>query len=307
MESPQSPQKIILVTEALEKQGMAVIRCLLKDGWTVRALTRRRLPFEHAAMKYLLKHGVEVLEAGPEDRATLVRALAGVYGVYSVQSAEADADSTSLVNQAQLLIDVAKSAGVRHFVYSSAGGADRISGIPLLEAKWKIEQALHASGLPVSILRPSLLMEGFYDGGLANLLMISALSTRVRSDRALQLIAVDDIACFASIAFAQSEVYIGRTLELAGDALTLAQIVRIRRRIQGGQIATLPLPGFLISRRIPSDIRLLAEWLDREGYQADIDELRGIHPGLMTFEYWLNQKQARVQINTYRSGVSYAG
>ena len=44
------------------------------------------------------------------------------------------------------LADAAKAAGVRHFVYTSVGGADRQSGVPHFETKWAIEQHIGEIG-----------------------------------------------------------------------------------------------------------------------------------------------------------------
>src|SRR5262249_56055761 len=58
--------------------------------------------------------------------------------------------------------DAAKRAGVEHFVYSSAGGAERNSGIDHFESKWEIENYIRKLGLPATMIRPVAFMENYY-------------------------------------------------------------------------------------------------------------------------------------------------
>jgi uncharacterized protein YbjT (DUF2867 family) len=292
MNTIETNNKLIVVTEATAKQGILVAKCLAEDGWTVRTLTR---DVDTSTAKLLKKRGIEVLEIDPESPTSLHNALAGAYGVYYVSSED---DTETEIRQGKLMADAAKAAGVQHFVYNSAGGVDRETGISQLAGKWAVEQHLDCLDMPTTILRPAMLMESFASSSFANLLMISVLANLVREDKAIQLISAEDIAHFASIAFSRPEEYAGRTLELAGDAVTLARIARIRRRVQGTRLLSMRMPQFLV-RRLPSDLIALAEWLDREGYQADIASLRQIEPGLMTFERWLNKQEVKTQFKRY--------
>src|ERR1700756_6025670 len=73
----------VLVTGATGKQGGAVLRSLREKGFPVRALTRDP---DKPEARALIGHGTEVVRGDLDDRASLARALDGVYGVYSVQS-----------------------------------------------------------------------------------------------------------------------------------------------------------------------------------------------------------------------------
>ncbi len=65
------------------------------------------------------------------------------------------------INQGKTLADAAKAAGVEHFLYSSAAGADRHTGISEQESKWAIEQYIRALDLPATILRPTFFIDIF--------------------------------------------------------------------------------------------------------------------------------------------------
>ncbi len=59
----------------------------------------------------------------------------------------------------------ARTAGIGHFVYISAIGADPDPRFPYHQAKWLAEQAVRSSGIPFTILRPSLIFgrgDGFF-------------------------------------------------------------------------------------------------------------------------------------------------
>jgi uncharacterized protein YbjT (DUF2867 family) len=123
--------KVVFVTGATGRQGGAVIRHMLVKGWKLRALTRK---LDSHAARALADQGVEVVRGDLEDPASLARAAVGVYGIYSVQDYWA-VGAKREVQQGKNAADAAKKAGVKHFVYSSVGGAERNTGIPHWESK----------------------------------------------------------------------------------------------------------------------------------------------------------------------------
>jgi len=150
-------EKTVLVTGATGRQGGGVIRHMLPAGWKLRAMTRAGGP----AVQGLTQQGVEVVKGNMEDPASLEPAMRGVYGVYSVQ----DFWSVGVkreVQQGKNVADAAKKAGVQHFVYSSAGGAERNSGIDHFESKWEVEKYIRQLGLPTTVIRPVGFMENYY-------------------------------------------------------------------------------------------------------------------------------------------------
>jgi len=132
----ENTNKTLLVTGATGRQGGAVIRHMLGQGWKLRALTRS--PNSRAAQE-LTRQGVEVVQGDLEDPASLERATRGGHGVYSVQDFWS-VGAKREVDQGKNLAEAAKKAGVEHFVYSSVGGAERNSGIDHWESKWEIEK-----------------------------------------------------------------------------------------------------------------------------------------------------------------------
>ena len=66
--------KTVLVTGATGRQGGAVIRHMLPNGWKLRALTRNS---DSYAAKELTRQGVEVVQGDLEDPSSLDRFSGG--------------------------------------------------------------------------------------------------------------------------------------------------------------------------------------------------------------------------------------
>jgi uncharacterized protein YbjT (DUF2867 family) len=220
------------------------------------------------------------VEADLDRPGSLISALEGVHGVFGVQQRGKKEAARGIA-----LVDAAARAGVGHFVYSSAGGVERVRGIPHFDSKWAVEKRLRESGLPATILRPSSYMEGFTMPGAAAVGM-SMMSATLGDSKALQMIAVRDIGIFAALAFADPAGYVGEALELAGDELALPRMARVT-----GKKYWRGMPRWLL-RMIGPESRMFF-WFGESGYQADIADLRRRHPGLLTFESWFAQQARR--------------
>lgn len=138
--------------------GGLVARRLLAQDRRVRAASRR--PEKLAKLQRL---GAEVVRADLRDRASLAAACAGVQKVFTAahsflgvgRSAPEQVDGRGH----RELIEAAREAGVRHFVFTSAIGARTDHPIDLFRLKFSVEEALRASGLSYTILRPAAFME----------------------------------------------------------------------------------------------------------------------------------------------------
>jgi len=127
----QKDKDTILVTGATGKQGGAVARELLANGYKVRAITRAP---EGEAARALTAQGAEIVQADLDDPASLEQALSGVWGVFAVQNTwEAGVEREE--EQGKRIADLAKRQGVQHYVYSSVSSAHRSTGIPHFDNK----------------------------------------------------------------------------------------------------------------------------------------------------------------------------
>lgn len=287
----------VLVLGATGRQGGATARALLRRSHDVHALVRDpRAP----AARQLAQQGALLVQGDLDDPASLRAAVADARAVFSVQPHPMSADGIEQeVRRGKVVGDAAKAAGIAHLVYSSVAGAERATGVPHFASKWAIEQHLRALGLPLTVLRPAMFMDNFaghsrphlVDGTLAVRLPV-ALGTP------LQIVASQDIGAFAADVIERPDDYIGRALELAGEAPTGSEMAQAFERVTGtpARFEQQPLDEV---RAFSNDMALMWEWIQNAGYEsADIAALRERHPGLLTLAAWLERTGWRVEVPT---------
>ena len=104
--------RTILITGATGNQGGAVARALQGTGFHLRGLTRMPEGERAAA---LAGQGVDIVKGDLDNETTLRHALAGAWGVFSVQNTlEAGVEREEA--QGKRLATLAREAGVEHYV-----------------------------------------------------------------------------------------------------------------------------------------------------------------------------------------------
>jgi len=284
----ENTNKTVLVTGATGRQGGAVIRYMLRNEWKLRALTRS--PNAPAAQE-LTRQGVEVVQGDLEDPASLERAARGVYGVYSVQ----DFWSVGVkreVQQGKNVADAAKKSGVEHFVYSSAGGAERNSGIDHFESKWEVENYIRRLGLPATMIRPVAFMENYYIDQVEIGILKGKLMDPIRADKPYQTIATNDIGAFVAFAFDRPKEFIGLELEIAGSELTNPEAAQVFSRVLGKRVKFQKLPMLMVRLILGKEFYQMFRWFNQAGFKADVAGLRRRYPEvhLKNLEEWLHSE-----------------
>ncbi|GHF58895.1 uncharacterized protein YbjT (DUF2867 family) [Amycolatopsis bartoniae] len=259
----------VVVLGVTGKQGGAVARRLLADGWQVRGVTRDP---SGARAQALAAQGVEMVTAP---------SFSGVEAVFAVHPGPLAPELDEFAD----LEPVVKAAGDAHLVYSSALGADRSQ-----PAKHAVEQLIADLGVSATVLRPSSFMENYLDPRFG--LFGGELRTALNPGTRQQLIAVDDIAAFAALAFAEPDLLRGRTLDLAGDALTPPEIAAAVSAATGREVPYVHLPIEELRKVNPRFARGYELMNSMPEPSADFSELRKLHPELMTFETWLTRTGA---------------
>lgn len=135
-------KKIVTVFGATGRQGSGAVKYLCEDGaFHVRAVTRN--PGSDAA-KALAAKGAELVRADLNNKASIVKALQGAYGVVGITDYWT-ANGTEEIH-GKNLVDAAKDAGIQHFVWSTLDHSDL--KVPHWETKANINDYLIASGIP---------------------------------------------------------------------------------------------------------------------------------------------------------------
>lgn len=274
--------KPILVAGATGKQGGAVARHLLLEGWPVRAMTRNP---DSPQAEALAARGAQIVQADMDDPASLPPVLKGAYGVFSVQNFW-QVGYEREVAEGKALAEAANRADVSHFIYSSVGGAERKTGVSHFESKWQIEQHLADLGLPHTIVRPVFFMDNFL--AMRSSIKQGKIEMALREDTKLQMIAVDDIGAFVTMAFDDPERWLYSATELAGDELTIPQVARRLSAITDREVRYVEIPMEQALQENKEQAEMW-QWFNDYGYEADIAWLREQYPPLRNFDQWVEQ------------------
>jgi uncharacterized protein YbjT (DUF2867 family) len=141
---------VILVTGAAGKTGQAVMAALVRRGAKVRGLVRRE-----EQVQAVLAAGARAWTVGDvQDSAVLAQAFSGVHAVYHI-CPNMHPDEVEIGSQ---VIAAARAAGVAHFVYHSVLHPQTAS-MPHHWNKLRVEEKLLRSGLPFTILQPTVYMQ----------------------------------------------------------------------------------------------------------------------------------------------------
>ncbi|MFA5907219.1 MAG: NmrA/HSCARG family protein [Vicinamibacterales bacterium] len=256
-------ERIILISGATGQQGGATARALAGKGFKLRALTRN--PSSDAA-KALAAIGAELVRGDLDDEASVKAALAGAWGAYAVQNTWT-AGVEGEEAQGHRFAKLARAAGVQHYVYASVASADRQTGIPHFENKWRVEGTIRGLGFPsYAIIRPVFFMENLASPSFLNGdKLVSALDPTT----VLQMIAVADIGQYGALAFTDQARFKNLELDIAGDAVTLPQAAAALSAGLGRKIEYMQIPMSAV-RKNSEDFALMLEWFEAVGYDADI-------------------------------------
>lgn len=278
--------KTIVVCGATGRQGGAVSRALLRDGWQVRALTRN--PASDKA-RALANFGAEVAQGDMDDRSSLEPVFEGAYGVFSVQNpmiGGLDAE----VRQGQTVASVAKAAGIKHLAYGSAG-IGQPTGVGSWDSKLEVEAQMKALGIPLTVLRPMAFMELMTDAGFYPAVSTWHLMPKLMgSARPLPWLTVSDVGVIAAKAFAAPERFIGQDIRLASDVRTLGECRALYSKVMGRAPRRFPMPVWMFRRFVGADLITMWQWLHDEEIDLDTGPTKALHPDALSVEAWLRQQ-----------------
>lgn len=298
----------ILVTGATGTQGGAVARALLAAGRSVRILTRN--PDNPAALA-LTAAGAEVLRGDFGDAASVLAAMQGAAGVFSMQLVVAGTDNERA--HGFLLVESARKAGVTQFVHTSVSAAGTHTNFPRWGTgywfekywtdKWDIEEAVRGAGFPSwTVLKPAFIMENYLPPKAAYMfphLQQGEIATALHDNTRLQLVAADDIGKFACAAFQDPARLHGESIDLAGDAPTMPEVAAAFSRVLGKRVVAVELtPEQAIARGLFPGWVNSQEWSNEVSYAADIPGLKRYGIPLETLEQWAVRHKSQFVVVT---------
>lgn len=199
---------MILVVGATGILGGAITFQLLGKSQEVRILLRHDSPSEHLAKQGMATSSKSLLEAGAQpvygdlkDPPSLARACKGIETIITTaNSAMRGGDDTVETVDRQgnrNLIEAAKAAHVKQFIFISFLGASPDNPVPLFQAKAETEATLAKSGMTYTILAPNFFMESWIGMVVGIPLQARLPITLVgQGQRLHSLISISDVAAF---------------------------------------------------------------------------------------------------------------
>ena len=312
-------KKIIAVVGATGAQGGGLVRAILSDAsgdFTARALTR---DVNSDKAKELAKLGAEVVTADVHEVESLKRAFKGAYGAFCVTFFWEHFSPEKEIAEARAMAEAAKHAGIQHVIWSTLEDTRQWvplndSRMPTLMGKYKVphldgkgeaNQVFTELGLPTTFLLTSFYWENLIyfgmgpkkgpDGKLA--------FTLPMGDKKLPGIAAEDIGKCAYGIFKKGREYIGKTVGIAGEHLTGAQMAAALTNALGKEVRYNDVPpevyrgfGFPGADDLGNMFQFKRDFNEDFCCARSVDVSRTLGPSLQTFDTWLAQNKSRIPL-----------
>lgn len=271
---------MILVVGATGQLGGLIAQMLLDQGKPVRILVRPGSAYEP-----LVAAGAQAVTGDLKDPDSLVAACQGVDAVVTTanSASRGGEDTVASVDDAgnANLIEAAAAAIVRHFVFTSALGADPEHPMPFLKAKGQTEQRLPTSGMTWTVLQPNLYMDTWIPAVVGPAMAGQPVTLVGEGLRQHSMVAARDVASYAVTAIDHPQAQ-GQTLFIGGaHPVTWRDVVSAFEAELGREIPVRtiepgePVPG------LPEVITPLLAALDTYDSPMDMTQLSaqyGVRP-----------------------------
>ncbi len=315
-----SQEKIIAVVGATGAQGGGLARAILDDptgAFGVRAITRH--PSSDKA-RALADRGAEVVEADIDDEASVRRAFAGAYGAYCVTNFWEHFSPEREQAQGATMARAARATGLRHVLWSTFEDTrtrvplddDRMPTllgrykVPHFDAKGAANHVFTDLGVPTTFLLTSSYWENFIYLGLGPRRDQDGTLTLTMpmGDKKLPGIATEDIGRCAYGIFKRDGDLIGRTIGVAGEHLSGAEMAAALARALGEEVRYNDIPpevyrsfGFPGADDIGNMFQFNRDFHEEYRGARDLAVARSLNPALQTFDAWLAENKGRIPLS----------
>ncbi|HUI41660.1 MAG TPA: NmrA/HSCARG family protein [Terriglobia bacterium] len=313
-------KKIIAVVGATGAQGGGMARAILSDpsgGFSARALTR---DVNSDKARELASLGADVVAADVDDVESLKRAFQGAYAAYCVTFFWAHFSPEKEVASAANMAQAAKHAGLQHAIWSTFEDTRKYvplsdNRMPTLLGKYKVphfdskaeaDHFFRDLGVPTTFLLTSFYWDNFIhfgmgpkrgaDGKLA--------ITMPMDDKKLPGIAAADIGGCVYGMFKRGGEFIGKTVGVAGEHLTGAQMAAAFTKALGQEVHYNAVPpdvyrsfGFPGAQDLNNMFQFKRDFQEVYCGNRSVELSRKLNSSLQTFDQWLAQNKSRIPID----------
>jgi len=313
-------KKIIAVLGATGNQGGGLVRAILADKrgpFTARAITRDTTSDKARALAAL---GAEVVQADIDDAGSLLRAFQGAHGAYCVTFFWTHMQPERELAEARNMAQAAKQAKVAHVIWSTLEDTRKLvpvsdTRMPTLRGKYKVphfdakgeaDAIFTGLGVPTTFLVASFYWDNLIyfgqgpkrgpDGTLA--------ITFPMGNAKLAGIAAEDIGKCAYGIFKRGKEMIGRTVGIASDHLTCAEMAEALTRALGQPIRYNEVTpeayrgfGFPGADDVGNMFQVYRDFEKEICGVRSISVSRSLNPELQTFEQWLAKTKDRFSLD----------
>ena len=303
---------VIAVTMATSRQGSGVVRELSKtNNYQIRAITRNI--HSKKAIEIGSLNNVELVKGDLLEPDSLSRAFDGVEVIFGnttptkgwklfrgsiVRSYEME-QGLNLVNQVKIAY---KKGKLNHFIFSSISKPKfPLKNNPApghFTSKWDIEEYIYKLDLKkiTTVLRPVSYFENFENKLPGYTISKKIFPGIVGPNFKWQLIAVEDIGKWVKGVLTKPTKYKSKSINIAGEELTgkeMAMTLKELIKSEGIETKYVMIPRIAI-KMLEYDIGVMADWIERTGYGADMNKLKIIEKELdiipTTLKDWLKSK-----------------
>ncbi|MEP7309395.1 MAG: NmrA/HSCARG family protein [Acidobacteriota bacterium] len=310
-------KKIIAVVGSTGAQGGGLVEAILADpngGFGARAITRDTAKDKATA---IAAKGGEVVQADLDDVESLKKAFAGAYGVYAVTNFWEHFSGEKEKTQAKNIADAAKAAGVQHVIWSTLEDTRTLmqaddKRMPMLQEKYRVphfdakaEADAFFQGVPTTFLVTSFYWDNLYSFGLAPKKGADGQYewTFPMGDSKLAGIAVEDIGKVAYGIFKAGQQYVGKTVGILGEALTISEMgEKISTAMGVGPVRYNAVDadlyrsfGFPGADEMGNMFQVYRDFAAEVLAARSVDVARQLNPQLQSFDQFLAKNKSKIE------------
>lgn len=302
-------KKRIAVIGATGQQGGGLCRALAdSEEFELRALSRNPNSEAAGALK---SQGIEVVEADLDQPSSLDDAFEGVYGVFAVTNYWELNSAAREKLQAKNVADACRKANIEHVVWSTLEDTrDYIpatsSAMPMLEGEYRVphldcksEANSYFEGLPATFLITSFFWDNMVNFGMSPKLDQDGIYRwyMPMGDAKLAGHAAQDIGNVVAAIFADPNRFLGRSIGIQAEALTLAEMASTVAKVFEVPVEYVALDAdayrsqpFDGAKEIGNNLQYFRDW------NAEFLELRSsalmreLNPNCMNFENFVRSR-----------------